>query len=821
MTTIKLILTGARARAEVAGDLTSGMVGLPVTLEYDDAWNGLTKKLVCRSGDRYDPPEKGAIRIVHDIGDTAVVAWEVMLPDRYLYLGVEGYNADGSLVMPTTWVECGRIYPGANDNADSPEEAPRVWARLESDIDRMQRDALTGEDVTAAIEQYQREHPFELPPHQHTSGTVRTTIRVGAALYRPAYNPNTQLCFRWTSGMTSACIAPFAIHLFKGATYTAELADDSAYQFYFQVYRCSHPDADFSYLPESIMTCFPGSYEKLVDTGFLSGAYSYTPEEYNLAVHIGFRRKDQGTITENDLAVMGNLFSLQCAMPEYVPANLGAENAVRALVTDAEGNVIAGDPVDRMPDYWQAYLEEKLPAIRAQIAAGGADTEVFAYFTDHHIGCVNNLDNANNTRHIIDFLRRHTPIRKVFFGGDILNTTASQTHDHVLRWLWAFHDDYIRRGVYPVIGNHEISTQYDTSGNHISFDEAYAILFREAEHTADTGKKLYYFLDNPSQKIRYIVLDTESEAIGGNTAQLQWFTEALGSMDKDWTAVMFAHNFSNVSGYDTPDNPVITQIAGAYNRRTAGSAGDVAWDFSHGKGTVACLICGHIHLDGSGVNNGILVINVTTDCGANVYNAAPDNTNGANRHAGDVSEQAVELFFVNTAEKTIKTIRLGYGEDREWNYGSGSQPVNPFDQAAVILGSLGEITASTPGLNYYYESGIKQAVLNPVFFYVEAGNTLKVSLSDYSGYRFAVHRYSCGESDRDTDFTVTEGTSREFDVPSAKVYDSGWQSADFTLQIEEACAVGLLFRNTAYSALTDADTAAIALLLNAAITPTD
>lgn len=819
MTTIKLILTGARVRAEVAGDLTSGMVGLPVTLEYDDAWNGLTKKLVCRSSDRYDPPEKGAIRIVHDIGDTAVVAWEVMLPDRYLYLGVEGYNADGTLVMPTTWVECGRIYPGANGNAASPEEAPRVWARLESDIDRMQRDALTGADVTAAIENYMEEHPYELPPHQHTSGAVEVDIQVGAVSYRPAFSPGTQFGCYWEPGFSRASIAPFAIHALKGAAYTAALADYSVYQCFFQVYRCSLSGVDYSYTPNVPMVWFPGSYEKLLDTGFLTDPFTYTPEEDGLIIHIGFRRKDEGSITESDLAAIKNLFSLYCAMPEYVPANLGAENAGRALVTDAEGNVVVGDPADRMPDYWQAYLEEKLPAIRAQIAAEGADTEVFAYFTDHHIGCVNNLDNANNTRHIIDFLRRHTPIQKVFFGGDILNTTASQTHDHVLRWLWAFHDDYIRRGVYPVIGNHEISTQYDTSGNHISFDEAYAILFREAEHTADTGKKLYYFVDNPSQKIRYIVLDTESEAIGSNTAQLRWFTETLGSMDDGWTAVMFAHNFSDVSGYDTPDNPVITQIAGTYNSRSSGSAGDVAWDFSGGKGTVACLICGHIHLDGSGVNNGIQVINVTTDCGANVYNAAPDNANGANRHAGDVSEQAVELFFVNTAANTINTIRLGYGEDREWNYGSGSQTVNPFDEAAVILGSLGEITDSTPGLNYYYASGIKQATLNPVFFYVEAGNTLKVSLSDYSGYRFAVHRYSCDESDRDTDFTVTEGTSKFFDVTSAKVYDSGWQNTDFTLQIEEACAVALLFRNTAYSALTDADTAAIALLLNTTITP--
>lgn len=50
MTSITLILTGASIRSEVDGVLTSGMVGIPVTIRYDDAWNGLIKNLVCRCG---------------------------------------------------------------------------------------------------------------------------------------------------------------------------------------------------------------------------------------------------------------------------------------------------------------------------------------------------------------------------------------------------------------------------------------------------------------------------------------------------------------------------------------------------------------------------------------------------------------------------------------------------------------------------------------------------------------------------------------------------------------------------------------------------
>ena len=48
LTSITLKVNGAEIQASVAGTLTSGMVGIPVTIQYDGAWEGLTKNLVCR-----------------------------------------------------------------------------------------------------------------------------------------------------------------------------------------------------------------------------------------------------------------------------------------------------------------------------------------------------------------------------------------------------------------------------------------------------------------------------------------------------------------------------------------------------------------------------------------------------------------------------------------------------------------------------------------------------------------------------------------------------------------------------------------------------
>lgn len=133
MTSITLTVTGAKAHASVRGPLTSGMVGIPVAIEYDDAWSGLIKNLVCRCGQW--GPDSGETRTVAAVENTAAVAHEVMKAGMYLYLGIEGYSPDGQLVMPTTWAGCGRILPGANAGAD-PSADPRlpIWAHLQHEI---------------------------------------------------------------------------------------------------------------------------------------------------------------------------------------------------------------------------------------------------------------------------------------------------------------------------------------------------------------------------------------------------------------------------------------------------------------------------------------------------------------------------------------------------------------------------------------------------------------------------------------------------------------------------------------------------------------
>ena len=95
MTTIHLTVTGAHMEARLDGPMTSGMVGLPVVISYDDSWDGLTKTLVCRNS--MGKTAFDQIYILANIGSHATVAPEVMVAHRNLYLGIQGHNADGTV----------------------------------------------------------------------------------------------------------------------------------------------------------------------------------------------------------------------------------------------------------------------------------------------------------------------------------------------------------------------------------------------------------------------------------------------------------------------------------------------------------------------------------------------------------------------------------------------------------------------------------------------------------------------------------------------------------------------------------------------------
>ena len=106
MTSIQLTVQNALIKAEVTGVLTGGIVGVPVNIVYYSTWDTLNKTLVCKGGGQ-------EISII-GADSTATIAHEVLQAGSTLFLGIEGRDADGSLVIPTVWENCSIIQEVAN-----------------------------------------------------------------------------------------------------------------------------------------------------------------------------------------------------------------------------------------------------------------------------------------------------------------------------------------------------------------------------------------------------------------------------------------------------------------------------------------------------------------------------------------------------------------------------------------------------------------------------------------------------------------------------------------------------------------------------------
>ena len=119
MVTIKIFVNGADISAQASGGLTVGMAGAAYEVEYDPAWNGLSKIIIFRAG------------LNQMVALDGLVPPGVLTQERaMLRVGVEGRNQDGRLVIPTIWADVGYVLPSAStDDASNIDPDNPAWAQ--------------------------------------------------------------------------------------------------------------------------------------------------------------------------------------------------------------------------------------------------------------------------------------------------------------------------------------------------------------------------------------------------------------------------------------------------------------------------------------------------------------------------------------------------------------------------------------------------------------------------------------------------------------------------------------------------------------------
>lgn len=147
MTSMKLTCQGAAARAEVSGVITAGLVGMTVTIECDGAWDGLIKTFVAMTA--------AGRQVVAITEGTATVPWEILTEGMRLFIGLEGRNVAGDIIIPTAWADCGRIKAsteGSHQGKPTPSEMEQLLTAAGDASQRSKEAKETAEAAKATAE---------------------------------------------------------------------------------------------------------------------------------------------------------------------------------------------------------------------------------------------------------------------------------------------------------------------------------------------------------------------------------------------------------------------------------------------------------------------------------------------------------------------------------------------------------------------------------------------------------------------------------------------------------------------------------------------
>lgn len=334
-----------------------------------------------------------------------------------------------------------------------------------------------------------------------------------------------------------------------------------------------------------------------------------------------------------------------------------------------------------LPVYWKTYLDNKKDElIVAELSIGFAGAS-FIFITDVHW-----KDNYKNSPAIISYIRQITQVKDVVCGGDILENHGERAAKIAEMLDW---NECVKPvGCINLVGNHDYNTSDQPKSTWdvnrikpeefyrmcnsetekvVSYDYTNNVSVSEAGYRFNAGRYTEYFgfCDNNTQKIRYIFLDSTcvhkpvqdgmtSSDLRISDAQLRWMQDRITELEEGWTVLVFTHIALGANGLFEIGQQIENALNTIYDNASASIAG---------------VICGHCHKTLSyTTSKGYPFISTTCDA-RKQSQAANDPTGYSN--GGDVNEQAFDIFYVNTNNRTIHVIRIGAGDtdlNRDFTY---------------------------------------------------------------------------------------------------------------------------------------------------------
>ena len=306
-----------------------------------------------------------------------------------------------------------------------------------------------------------------------------------------------------------------------------------------------------------------------------------------------------------------------------------------------------------VPSYWDIPIVEKEAVINSNNCDIGGHGDSFIFITDYHANTSNKVSPA-----LMYHILKHTSVTKIFFGGDITDGGSLPTPQSAIDAIREFADLCNPLDLITVRGNHDCEPSAGQTTNQIPDAAFYDVMIRPIEKMTDTNGRLYYYIDNESEKIRYIIMDSGGLNNPLDSTQLNWLKARLTELESGWTVFVFQHI---IGEGDANQHKIIVSTRGQY---TIDAINEVLPNMD---ATFGAVIAGHAHNDYVDTTTASYPIIYTT-CDSGGANASAYDWDNPIRTAGTTSECAFDVFSVDTTNKTIKLTRIGAGSNRSITY---------------------------------------------------------------------------------------------------------------------------------------------------------
>ncbi len=388
----------------------------------------------------------------------------------------------------------------------------------------------------------------------------------------------------------------------------------------------------------------------------------------------------------------------------FVPANyedkiIELEEDVLTLQSKVETMGGTSSETVAIPIYWGKMVTEKTDTVKTLQTVGGKNCVSFAWASDTHIPD-NDSGRTNDIGKVIAKMLDNCEIPFAVLSGDI-NTRASYSTEETfvdaqasmpvhLAPLWG------TDRLLMALGNHD-GCYGDSTGYYrkqLAPERMWQIFFRGQALDfrrvfSDDG--LYFYVDNISQKTRFIVLnshfggkyaeDENGWAVNNRfgtscygQAQLDWLADVALDMPDGYGAIITAHVPPNITY--TVDKEQFIGIVNAYCNKTTYSgsfsgvdgwtSNSVSVDFTGAKGEIIAMFAGHVH--GDSIDTTTLACPLLTILSAGASANEPYKDDAPTRTAGTDTETSFDVVTINRATRTIYCTRVGAGSDREISY---------------------------------------------------------------------------------------------------------------------------------------------------------